>query len=124
MPTGSSKRPASKRGGKAGALPKAALTVTIANGQTVSTAADLAGASICGVWLPAAFTGTTLTFQASRTVDGTYGAVQGVSLTPVAAGQFVPVDPTKFYGVRFVKVVSGSAEGAARSVILATRVIQ
>lgn len=98
---------------------------TIANGQTVSAAIPTTGLSLVGIQLPAAFTGTTITFQGS--VDGTtYQVVKsttsGTSLSyTVAQGTYVAVDPTPFYGLQFIKLVSGSAEGGARTFSVALK---
>lgn len=92
---------------------------TIALNATVSAAIPCNGLSLCGVQLPAAFTGTALSFQAS--VDGiTYQPVRsttgGTALSyTVAQGEYIAIDPTPFYGVLYLKLVSGTAEGAARS---------
>ena len=100
---------------------------TIASGQTASSAVDLAGTALVGISLPAAFTGTALTFSAALTVDGTYqsvrdGAGNAISKT-VAQGQYIPIDPALFHGVRFLKVTSGSAEGADRVVTLVSKAL-
>lgn len=98
--------------------------VVIASGQTTSAALDLAGKTPCGVYLPAALTGTALTFLVSH--DGsTYvtvatGAGADYSVT-VAADKYVPLDYTKFLGVRYLKLKSGSTELAARTIQVATR---
>jgi len=96
--------------------------VTIASGQTASGEADLGGATLVGVMLPGALTGTTVTFTAALTPGGTHNPVTGsngsaLSYT-VAAGKYLAVDPALFHGVQFLKVVSGSAEGADRSITL------
>lgn len=102
-----------------------AIPVAIANGQTVSAAIALAGLCLCGIHLPAAFTGTTLTFQASA--DGvTYTAVKsttsGTALSyTVAQGTFAAIDPKDFQGINYLKIVSGTAEGGARTLNIAVR---
>ena len=100
------------------------LAAAIAAGQTASAAIDLSGCTLCGVYVPAAFTGTTLAFQASpdgaafsRVGDGSGNAY----VQSLAPGDFVPVDTAVFAGVRFVKIVSNAAEAAARSLTLAVR---
>jgi len=99
-------------------------TATIANGGTVSDAIDLEGRGLTAMVMPAAFTGTTITFQGS--VDGvTYQALynasnSAVSMT-VAASRTYLFTPGDFSGIRYLKVVSGSAEGAARSILLVAR---
>lgn len=92
---------------------------SIANGGTTSAAIPTQGLTLVGIQLPAAFTGTTITFQGS--VDGTtyqpvYTTTSGTALSyTVAAGHYVAIDPTPFYGLAYIKLVSGSSEGAARS---------
>lgn len=102
-------------------------TVTIANGATVSSAIDLQGCTMCGIILPAAFTGVALTFQVSDD-NVTYQAAYNTSNTAlsatVAQGRSYMLTPTDFAGVRYVKLVSGSAEGAARTIKILTRVMQ
>lgn len=96
------------------------LSVTIANGQTVSALITTGGFSLCGILLPAAFTGTTLTFLVCNTAGGTfqplYNSAGAVSYT-VAASRYIAIDPKDFAGVAFLKIVSGSAEGALRTLV-------
>ena len=99
----------------------------IASGATVSSVVDTRGGIITGLILPAAFTGTAITFQVSDKVDGTFVALYdetntAISLT-VAQGRGYKIDPSLLAGWRFVKIVSGSAEGAIRSVILSIRAV-
>ena len=102
--------------------------VVIASSGTDSTNVDLDMALMGGFVVPAAFTGTTITFKAAGPVDSPiddapadaafndlYFEGTQVSMT-VAVDQFVTVDPSKFVGVRWLKLVSGSAEGAERTV--------
>lgn len=100
-------------------------TVTIANGQTTSSTAQLA-AVLCAIVMPAAFTGTTLSFQVSfdgvtfqplYKTDGTL-----YSLT-VAAGRTYAVPPADFTAFPAVQIVSGANEGAARTITLLSRVV-
>lgn len=100
-------------------------SASIANGQTASAAISMSGLSLVGIQLPAAFTGTTITFTGS--FDGvTYQVVKattsGTSLSyTVAQGTYVAIDPLPFYGLAFIKLVSGSAEGGARSFSVALK---
>jgi hypothetical protein len=101
------------------------LTATIANGATVSGGVDLRGSTLCGLFLPAEFDGTAVTFQACATEGGTFvpvqdGAGAAVSKT-VAASQYVPLDPATFAGIQFLKVVAGTAQTGASVLTLATR---
>lgn len=103
-----------------------AQTVTIANGATVSNGIDVMDAQVEGVFLPAAFTGVALTFQGS--VDNvTYNAItkpDGTAYTLVVApAKYVMVPPNDLAGTRYLKVISGTAEAAARDIILMLRQI-
>lgn len=96
------------------------LSVTIANGQTASSAISGGGMVLCGINIPAAFTGTTITFTVSSSLAGTYNPLYNssgqVSYT-VAPSRYVAIVPQDFAGVAFFKIVSGSSEGAARTLI-------
>lgn len=95
-----------------------ALSATIANGQQESSVINCGGLVLCGILLPAAFTGTALTFEAS--VDGVnFFAVKnttsGTALSyTVAQGTYAAIDPKDFQGIQYLKIKSGSSEGAAR----------
>ena len=98
--------------------------VAIASGQTASAAINLAGTQLCGIHMPAAFTGASVTFQAATTLGGTYQTVQknGADLTvTVTQGKYVSLTPADLAGVQFLKIVSASAEGSSRTLTLATR---
>lgn len=101
-------------------------TASIASGQTTSGEIDLGGCALVGVFMPAAFTGTTLKIQTAPASGGTFvtlqdGAGSDYSLT-VAASKYVPVSNLAIVaGMRFIKFVSGSSEAADRTITLATR---
>lgn len=92
---------------------------SIANAGTASAAIPTQGLSLVGIQLPAAFTGTAITFQGS--VDGTtyqpvYSTISGTALSyTVAQGRYIAIDPAPFYGLAYIKLVSGSSEGGARA---------
>lgn len=101
-------------------------TVTIASGATDSGAIDLNGYTLCGMFIPSAITGTTITFKADDGT-GTYvvmenGAGANISAT-VSASKYIALSPTDFAGVGKLKLVSSASEGADRDIILALRVI-
>jgi hypothetical protein len=102
-----------------------AVPCAIANSGTVSAAITMNGMSLCGIKLPAAFTGTALTFQVCDTLAGSYVALKkadGSSLSyTVAQGTYVAIDPKDFYGVQFLKIVSGTTETGARTLLLALK---
>ena len=104
-----------------------AKTATIANAGQLSGAVNMGGMTPVGLFVPAAFTGTALTFFVSDAADGTYVELRddaGAAYTvTVAPGGYVALDPEKFRGVRHLKVRSGSAEGAERVIKIAGRVM-
>lgn len=96
-------------------------SVVIANGATTSGAIELeGGATIVGIRLPSAFTGTSITLTESTSTTGTFQAVYdntGTQITfTVAASRTVLIDPSYTLGLRFIKLVSGSSEGADRTI--------
>ena len=100
------------------------LTATIASGQTVGVAFDTEKATLVGLQFPT-MTGTTMTFQVSAD-NTTYTALKdtagaSVSIT-IASTTAISIDRAVFQGWRWIKLVSGSAEGAARSIIAVMRV--
>ena len=99
--------------------------VVISSGGATSAAVDLRGTTLTGIYLPATFTGTALTFSASTSLDGTYlpvydGAGSAISKT-VAQGQYIKISPVDFAGIQYLKIISGSTEGADRTLTLAIR---
>ncbi len=102
----------------------ALVSATITSASTTSAAIDLMGATLCGVHMPAAFTGSSLSFSVASAAGGTYQTLQrngsDYSLS-VAQGKYISLDPSLFAGVQFIKIISGSAEGADRALTLAVR---
>lgn len=98
---------------------------TIANGAATSTAVDLCGVTLAGIQLPASFTGTSITFQAATSLGGTYQTIinpTGASVgATVSAGKYLTLSPSDFAGIQFLKIVSGSNEGADRTLELVCR---
>ena len=94
-------------------------TVVIANGGTVSTTLTLENSRIpLALVLPAALTGTAITFKASTdnaTFNPVYYESTSYSLT-VSTSRHVSLNRLVFEGVKYLQVVSGSAEGAARTI--------
>jgi hypothetical protein len=95
-----------------------AVSAVIANGQTASGAISTGGMGLVGIYIPAAFTGTTITFQGSTAVAGTFVPVYNssgqVSYT-VSTSRYIAINPADIVGIPFLKIVSGSSEGAART---------
>lgn len=94
--------------------------VAIASSGTTSAAVHADAYAMFGLVVPAAFTGTSITFTVSA--DGaTYQALYDsagnqVSVT-VAQGQSYDL-PSELASWPFWKIVSGSSEGAARTLVV------
>lgn len=85
--------------------------VTIANGVTESGEANVR--RLAGVFIPASFTGTSITFLTVLSDGTTWVPVDSngsVYSRTVRANTYCPVDPTVFAGLKKLKVKSGSAE--------------
>ena len=98
-----------------------ALSVVIANGAQLSAVINCGGMALCGIKLPATFTGTSLTFEICDTAGGTfqplYNSVNELVSMDVTQGRWYAIDPAFFQGVQFLKIKSGSAEGGARTLV-------
>jgi hypothetical protein len=99
-----------------------ATVVTIANAGTTTPTISLdANRFPIGIVIPAAFTGTTLTFKASPTEAGTPVPVYYESTlysVTVAPDRHVSLNPNAFASVKFLQIVSNLAEGAERNLTL------
>lgn len=94
--------------------------VTIASSGSTSTALTLQGTTPLAIQMPAAFTGTAITFECS--VDGStfydlYNEATEYSVA-VLASRYVALNPNVFEGVRFIRLVSGSSEAAIREIFV------
>lgn len=99
-------------------------TIAIASGQTTSGSQPTNGMQLVGCQLPAAFTGTQISFTVATTATGTYQELDNSSgqvKYTVAQGKFIAINPADFAGVQFFKIVSGSSEGGARSLVCAMK---
>lgn len=103
------------------ALLKQTQTATIASSGTVSGAVTVpSGYKLAGLITPAALTGTAFTFNVSvdlTTFVPLYNGGTQLSVT-VSTSRYVSLDTEITKGISAVQVVSGSAEGAARSITL------
>jgi hypothetical protein len=104
---------------------KSFVTATIASGGTTSEAIPLLDVAMAGFITPAALTGTAFTFTVCNTADGTFVALYDSEGNPVS----VTVTTSRAYGLTgseadalapwpFAKIVSGSAEGGERSIVV------
>lgn len=102
------------------------VSTTIASSGTKSAVIKLNGFVLAGISLPTTFTGSTITFEACDTAAGTFQVVKsstsGTTLSyTVTQNTFVVINPADFYGINFLKIVSGSTEGATRTLKLSLK---
>lgn len=94
--------------------------LTIANGATSSDACNAATGEAFGLVMPATFTGTTITFTVSA--DGsTFQALYSITNTLVTMTVAVSRSydlPGELTAWPYFKVVSGSTEGGARTLVI------
>jgi len=88
---------------------------------------DLGGWTIVGIVIPAAWTTAGLSFQASADGGATWGELLDETATAKSVGSvtggaevFIAVDPTKWRGVRSVKVRSGTSSAPVAQVSAVT----
>ena len=90
------------------------VALTIANGQTASSGLDLGGTRLAAIVVPAAFDGTSLSLQSCTTIGGTYSTIRDKAGTvlsySVTAGDISKVDPLDALGLRFIRLVAGTAQ--------------
>ncbi len=96
------------------------VPAVIANGATTSGEVIVPeGFDLVGIHAPVC-TGTALTLTAAPASGGTFVAVanaanSAISHTISATAHYISLDPLLYQGLQFIKLVSGSAEGAART---------
>lgn len=104
-------------------------TVTIANGQSLSDAADLGTGRLVGIIMPAEWTTAALTFQANADAGATVYDVyddateRTITSAGATASRFLALPLSDWLGMRGLKVRSGTGaspvnQGAARTIIL------
>lgn len=96
-------------------------TLTISISGTTSTTLTLEAFRVpLALLIPAAMTGTAITFLASvdnATFRPVYFESTLYSVTiPTAATRHIALDRRAFEGVRYIQLVSGTAEAAARTI--------
>jgi len=107
-------------GNQAGIFGKSTATIDTAVSTTVTDAINcVKNGPPCGLQMPATFAGTAITFQVATTLTGTYQAFHkdgaAYSIT-VANSLHIWLDPVVFYGLKYIKLVSGSAEANATAI--------
>lgn len=93
-------------------IPVFTRNATIANAATKTDAIDLGSASFVGITLPAEFDGSTLTFEVSDSLTGTFVPFAPTLSGTAGASKYMEFNPAVFAGVRFMKVVAGAQTGA------------
>lgn len=94
--------------------------IVIANGGTVSEPAELSHYARGSFAIPAAFTGTTITFSVSRnnsTYFNLYDEGNNQLSITVSTSRAYPIPPEAF-DWPFLKLTSGSAEGGERTILI------
>lgn len=102
---------------------KPSATLTIANNATTSDAMDARGYAVFGLVIPSAFTGTSITFTVSddnTTFQALYDASNAQVTVPVAVSRSYDL-PAELASWPYWKIVSGSSEGGARSLIIVAK---
>lgn len=102
---------------------KQTMGVRIFSGAPNSGTLDLKNMVPVGIFMPGAFTGTAVSIHASRTAAGTFVAVAGHAAIPFVANGYAALDYTKLIGVRYIRLVSTTNEGADRDFDLIVRPI-
>ncbi len=98
--------------------------VKIESGATTSSSQDLGAQGLVGIIMPAAFTGTAITFQGSMdnvTFTSLYNSNNSAYSITVSASRYYILWPADFLGCRSVRIVSNGAEGALREITLVMR---
>ena len=103
-------------------------TAMIANGTSLTPAIDLAEGRLHRIVMPASWTSAALTFKASPdgvTFYDVYDASGEYTISSSIAGasRSIVIDPTIFYGMRYIQIRSGTTgtpvnQGADRTLTL------
>lgn len=102
------------------------MTATIDSGSSLSDAVNLKGYILTGIYMPAAWTAASVTFEASHDGSSWYDLYyEGTEVSTTAdADQYISMQSDKFFGAHHIKVRSGTAaagvnQGADRTIRLA-----
>lgn len=97
---------------------------TIGSGTTTSDAIDLQGLLVVQLIMPAALTGTAISFQSSHdnvTFQDCYNDANSLITITVAVNRTYNIDPKDFAGCRYFKIVSNASEAADRAIGIVAR---
>ena len=106
-------------------------TVTIANGASLSNAADIEAKTLIAIDMPSSWTTANLTLQASidnSTWDNVFDSLGTEVTITAAASRFILLNPADYVSVRYLKIRSGTSgtpvnQGGARTITLVVRAI-
>lgn len=96
----------------------ATKSVTIASGQTTSSAFDKEEFDRVAFSFPT-MTGTTIDFAGCDTFDGTYLTITGAQISSPSGATIPLTDDADLKGIapfRYIKLISGSAEASGRTI--------
>ena len=97
------------------------VTITDAENTTPADGIDLYGYSLLGISFPTTFDGTTIGFTVSTSLGGTYNQMldkNGVAYSKTcAASKYLPLDPTDFAGIQFIKPVAGTNQDTTDTIL-------
>jgi len=89
------------------------IEINIDSGETDSSAIDLFGTTLAGLYIPSGFTGSSIQYQA--TYDGqNFFAIRdsedNAVTSTVSPSSYVALNPILFYGVRTIKLIAGASQ--------------
>ena len=95
---------------------------TVATGQTTSSATSVGSHNtrLVGIVIPAEFDGTAVSIHACDTNDGTFYAVDALTAMNASASTYLAIAPQDSAGLKWVKIVCGTAQTGATAFKLAT----
>lgn len=112
----------------------AGITSIIPSGSSISTTVATGGFTLCGIYMPDAFTGSAITFLvAPETTAGSkipsafsevytsIGQTYGVYSLTATTSAYIAVNPDIFQGAAFIQIQSGSSEMSQRTLTLSLK---
>jgi hypothetical protein len=100
-------------------------TTVSLSGTDASAAIDCTRYQLVSIYTPGTITSTAITFQSSwdNSTFNTVMEVGGASAysATVSTNDFVPLKVEVFYGAQYVKLVPGSSEASARTIVCVLR---
>jgi len=99
-------------------------SVTIAIGQTLSSALNCFGMNVCNILIPSGFTGTTISFYGSfdnTTYYPIYNTAGAALTATVVANSICALAPIDLAGFQFIKISSGSSQASSATLNISLR---